>query len=123
MQVFIKYQSARNYFKARQEKIVRMLCQHSLGRIMATLVMKKSVTNASVKRIHDNVRWLSDHRTSKIQYLIELVTTEADYIALSTALCKVIGIFNLLEELKGDGFNVHTNTTKVTCHIFKDKKT
>ena len=60
--------------------------------------------------------------TSKMQYLIELVTTEADYIALYTALREVIWIFNLLEELKGNGFNAHINTPKVTCHIFKDKK-
>ena len=34
---------------------------------------------------------------SKIQYLIALSTTEVDYIVLSTALCKVIRIINLLE--------------------------
>ena len=38
---------------------------------------------------------------SKMQYLIALSTTEAEDIILSTALRNVIGVINLLEELKG----------------------
>ena len=57
-----------------------------------------------------------------MQYLIALSTAETDYIGLSTTLQKVIGIINLLEELKGNGFNVHTNTPKVTCRKFEDKE-
>ena len=36
--------------------------------------------------------------------IIALSTTEAEYIALSTALREVIGVMNLLNELKGRGF-------------------
>ena len=57
-----------------------------------------------------------------MKYIIALSNTEAEYIALSTALCEVIGIINLLEDLKGNGFNVQTNTPKVTCRTFEDKK-
>ena len=59
---------------------------------------------------------------SKIQYFIALSTTEAEYIALSTTLLEVIEIVNLRKELKVNGFNVHTNTSKVTCCIFEDNK-
>ena len=59
---------------------------------------------------------------SKIQYLIVLSITESEYTELATAFCEVIGIFNILEELKGNGFNVHTNNTKATCHTFEVNK-
>ena len=57
-----------------------------------------------------------------MQYLIVLSTTESEYIALSTSLCGVVRIVNLLEELKVNGFNVHPNTPKVTFRTFEDKK-
>ena len=39
-----------------------------------------------------------------MQKLVALSTTEAEYIALSSALREVIAIINLLEELKVQGF-------------------
>ena len=59
---------------------------------------------------------------SKMQTLIALSTTEAEYIALSTALREVIGIVNLMEELKGRGFNLSHSTPKVVCRTFEDNQ-
>ena len=59
---------------------------------------------------------------SKMEYLIELGNTESDWITLSTAIREVIGIFNLIGELKGNGFNLQTNNSKVTWHKFKDNQ-
>ena len=59
---------------------------------------------------------------SKMQQLIALSTTEAEYIALSTALRDVIHVIHLLEELQGHGFNIHHPTPKITCRTFEDNK-
>jgi Reverse transcriptase (RNA-dependent DNA polymerase) len=59
---------------------------------------------------------------SKMQQLIALSTTEAEYIALSTALRDVIHVIHLLEELHNHGFNIHHPTPKVTCRTFEDNK-
>jgi hypothetical protein len=59
---------------------------------------------------------------SKLQPLIALSTTEAEYIALSTSLREVIAIMNLLNELKDKGFPVHSSTPKVVCRVFEDNK-
>ena len=59
---------------------------------------------------------------SNIQYLIAPSTTEDKYISLSIALREVIGIVNLLEELKVNGFNVHPNTSKGTFCTFEENK-
>ena len=45
------------------------------------------------------------HWKSKVQCLISLSTTEAEYIALSTALRQVTAIIRLLEDLKSQGFS------------------
>ena len=57
-----------------------------------------------------------------MQYLITLSITEVEYITLPTALCEVIVILNLLEELKENSFNVHSSALKVTCCTFEDNK-
>jgi hypothetical protein len=57
-----------------------------------------------------------------MQPLIALGTTEAEYIALSTALREMIAVINLIHELKANGFKVHMDTPKVRCRVFKDKK-
>ena len=59
---------------------------------------------------------------SKMQYTITISSTEAEYIVLSTTLFQVIGIFNLLEKLKGNGFDVYTNTPKANSCTFEDIK-
>ena len=48
-----------------------------------------------------------------MQKLVALSTTEAEYIALSSALREVVAIINLLEELKGKGFGIHAGTPNV----------
>ena len=50
---------------------------------------------------------------SKVQTLIALSTTEAECIALSTALHEVIAIIRLLEDLKSKGFPVHGFTPRI----------
>jgi hypothetical protein len=57
---------------------------------------------------------------SKMQTLIALSTTEAEYIALSTALCEVITLMNLLKELRSRGIDVPFTKPKVHCKVFED---
>ena len=59
---------------------------------------------------------------SKLQPLIALSTTEAEYIALSTALREVISIIHLLDHLKQQGFPIHSSTPKFTCKTFEDNQ-
>jgi hypothetical protein len=59
---------------------------------------------------------------SKMQQLIALSTTEAEYIALSTALRDVIHVIHLLKEFRDHGFDVHRPTPKITCRTFEDNK-
>ena len=59
---------------------------------------------------------------SKMQTLIALSTTEAEYIALSTALREVIGIMNLIDELKERGFDLNAGVPKVVCRTFEDNR-
>ena len=59
---------------------------------------------------------------SKMQQLIALRTTEAEYIALSSALHDVIHVMHLLEDLHDQGFKIHHPTPKITCHTFEDNK-
>ena len=57
-----------------------------------------------------------------MQKLVALSTTKEEYIALSSALRGVIAIINILEELKGQGFGIHSGTPNVKCKTFEDKK-
>ena len=57
---------------------------------------------------------------SKLQTLIALSTTEAEYIALSSALREVIGIIHLLEDLNKEGLPIHCATPIVRCRTFED---
>ena len=57
---------------------------------------------------------------SSMQTLTALSTTEAEYIALSTALREVIHIINLLNELRERKFNICSLTPKIKCKVFED---
>ena len=59
---------------------------------------------------------------SKMQPLVALSTTEAEYIALSSALREVIAIMNLLTELRANGFPALHDTPHVICRVFEDNK-
>ena len=59
---------------------------------------------------------------SKMQLLIALSSTEAEYIALSTALREVIGVMNLLTELHQRGFNFNTKVPHIVCRTFEDNR-
>ena len=57
---------------------------------------------------------------SKVQTLIALSTTEAEYIALSSALREVIAIIHLLEDIQNHGLPIHKSTPKIICRTFED---
>ena len=57
---------------------------------------------------------------SKVQSLIAWSTTEAEYIALSTAPREVIAIIRLLNDLKSQGFPIHSSTPLIKCKTFED---
>jgi hypothetical protein len=57
---------------------------------------------------------------SKMQSLISLSTTEAEYIALSSSLREVIAIINLMNELTSRKFNFPFPTPTVRCKVFED---
>ena len=58
--------------------------------------------------------------TSKMQTEIALSTTEAEYIALATAMCDVIPLRALLNELNSNGLIPTFGKTSVQCTIFED---
>ena len=57
---------------------------------------------------------------SRLQTLIALSSTEAEYIGLSEALREVIPLIELIKELQEAGFNIPRSTTKVLCKVFED---
>ena len=60
---------------------------------------------------------------SKMQSLVALSTTEAELIAMSTALHEVIHLQNLLLELGGCNFPIPFTKPQVVCCTFKDNTT
>ena len=58
---------------------------------------------------------------SKMQTTIALSTTEAEYVALSTALRDVIYLINLTKEFNSHGIPVSNDSVpNVTCRVFED---
>ena len=57
---------------------------------------------------------------SRLQTLIALSSTEAEYIGLSEALREVIPIIELIKELQATGFDIPMSNTKVLCKGFED---
>lgn len=57
---------------------------------------------------------------SKLQTLIALSTTEAEYIALSTALRDVIPLMELVKDLRKHGFDFIAMRPAVHCRVFED---
>lgn len=57
---------------------------------------------------------------SKLQSLIALSTTEAEYQSLSTSLREVIPIMGLLREMRDNGFDIKSATPTVHCKVFED---
>jgi len=58
---------------------------------------------------------------SKLQSQVALSTTEAEYIAMSQALCDVIPVMYLLQEMREREFQVICNEPYVYCKVFEDK--
>eukprot|EP00957_Ditylum_brightwellii_P132210 10081353-Ditylum_brightwellii.AAC.1 len=57
---------------------------------------------------------------SKLQMQVMLSTCKAEYVALSTALCDVIPMMQLLEEMQQEGIAIDSAMSKVYCKAFKD---
>ncbi len=57
--------------------------------------------------------------SSKLQTLIALSTTEAEYIALSSTLCDFILIMQLIHKIKSKGFQVLYTLPHVHCKVFE----
>ena len=57
---------------------------------------------------------------SRLQTLIALSSTEAEYIGLSEALREIIPIIELIKELQEAGFDIPTSNAKVLCKVFED---
>jgi len=57
---------------------------------------------------------------SKLQSQVALSTTEAEYIAMSQALCDIIPVMNLLQEMREREFQVICNEPYVYCKVFED---
>ena len=58
--------------------------------------------------------------SSRMQTTIALSTTEAEYIALSTALRDVLPLMRLVKEMKDRGFELAVDAPKVHCKVFED---
>ena len=58
--------------------------------------------------------------SSKLQTTIALSTTEAEYMALSTAAREVIYLMSLTEELRQHGVELITKQPKIQCKVFED---
>jgi len=58
--------------------------------------------------------------SSKLQTTIALSTTEAEYMALSTAAREVIFLMNLTEELRNQGVTLISGQPLIQCHMFED---
>jgi hypothetical protein len=57
---------------------------------------------------------------SKLQTEIALSSTEAEYIALSTAMREVMPLLNLMKVAKEQGLPINTKKSEVHCKIFED---
>ena len=58
--------------------------------------------------------------SSKLQSAIALSTTEAEYMALSTAMREVIFLFNMMNEMREHDIKLPNTVPKIHCKIFED---
>ena len=57
---------------------------------------------------------------SKLQTKIALSSTEAEYIAISSATREVIPLLRLMDEVKQHGLPINVGKSQVHCRIFED---
>ena len=57
---------------------------------------------------------------SKLQSIIALSSTEAEYVSLSTTMRDVIPIMDILKEMNTFGFKIHSPKPKLYCKVFED---
>ena len=55
-----------------------------------------------------------------MQTEVALSTTEAEYVALSTALRECMPLMQLIKELQANGFDIMEGKPKVHCRVFED---
>lgn len=56
---------------------------------------------------------------SRLQMEVALSPTEAEYVALSTALCECILLMQLIKKLRGKGFNFQATIPNMHCQVFE----
>jgi len=59
--------------------------------------------------------------SSKMQTETALITTEAEFIALSEGLRRIIPLIGLMEQMQEQGVGVLSVQAEVKCKIFEDK--
>eukprot|EP00957_Ditylum_brightwellii_P005563 426634-Ditylum_brightwellii.AAC.1 len=105
-------------------KVERIFKVHANTNFVGKWYKPTAPNNASsVKSISDNV--ISYARcpiiwASKLQMVVMLSTCKAEYVTLSTVLCNVIPMMQLLEEIQQDGIAIDSVMLKVHCKMFKD---
>ena len=57
---------------------------------------------------------------SKVQTEIALSTTEAEYLAISTATREVLPLMELIQEMQSQGFGLQATTPHLHCRVFED---
>jgi type VI protein secretion system component VasA len=57
---------------------------------------------------------------SKLQTLTALSTTEAELIALSTALRQTLWLMRIVKEMKDEGYNIKALRPTIRCKAFED---
>jgi hypothetical protein len=57
---------------------------------------------------------------SKLQTEIALSTTEEEFLATSTATCKVLPLMELIQEMQVHGCELQETTPHLHCRVFKD---
>lgn len=58
--------------------------------------------------------------TSKLQTIVSLSTTEAEYVALSTAMRELIPLMHIMKEMRERGHDIPGAVPKIRCRVFED---
>ena len=78
-------------------------------------MMSKSRSGWIVRFVKAPITW-----ASKIQTIMVLSTTEAEYIALSTSLREVIPLMGMLKEATEQGVQINSLPPTIHCTVFED---
>ena len=70
--------------------------------------------------VGDHIHWMPHHLVIQLQTLMALLTTEAEYITLSSALRDQILIMQLMKEVIKQGIDVKFMPPCMHCMAFED---